>query len=80
VNKPVQVELTPFVPTPRGRGIVLEVRDLGDGTFEVVTMVPGHGAKQGGTVTAEELFRLGRELTKTASALIGARWRDVGTH
>lgn len=74
---PIQVPLEPFIPCKRGRGVVLEVRDLGDGTFELATIVPGFGSKQGGVLTAKELFDLGRRLTLAVSMAAKSAWDAV---
>lgn len=75
--EPITTDLAPFVPHRGSRGIVLEVRQLTDGVFEVATMVPGHGAKQGGTLTVEELFDLARRLQKAASFAMAHRWEAL---
>jgi hypothetical protein len=68
VSTPITVDLAPFVEAERKpRGVVLEVRCRGDGTFELTTIVPGHGAKQGGVLDVQQLYHLGRRMCLVAS-------------
>lgn len=75
----IERDLAPFVEARSGRGIVLQIRNLGDGFFELVTIVPGHGAKQGGLIAAQDLFSLGRAMTLAASEQMAEMWHRTPT-
>jgi hypothetical protein len=53
------------------------VRQLDDDAIEVVTVIPGNGSKQGGTLTPEELFRLSERLRALAVFAMHNRWEAV---
>ncbi|MBA4192240.1 MAG: hypothetical protein C0467_30085 [Planctomycetaceae bacterium] len=77
MSPPISTDLEPFIPCRRSRGVVLEVRQLDVDEFEIVTIIPGNGAKQGGVITAEALLALSEKLKHAAVFAMRHRWLAV---
>lgn len=77
MQPPISIVLEPFIPDRHRSGVTIAVRQVDDDDFEIATIIPGNGAKQGGIVSAEQLYALAEKLKAAAVFAMNHRWQAV---